>query len=79
VPLSPARATAAATDAATLSPESVPQSQPRARAKAAPNLLTDYMEFFKARVTAMVVITAWAGFYLGSAHRAHLRRRRGAQ
>ncbi len=29
-------------------------------------LLTDYMELGKARVTAMVVITAWAGFHLGS-------------
>ena len=49
-----------------LAPESVPEGQPRRRAKAAPNLLTDYIELFKARVTALVVITAWAGFYLGS-------------
>jgi protoheme IX farnesyltransferase len=28
--------------------------------------LADYQEIFKVRVTAMVVITAWAGFYLGS-------------
>jgi protoheme IX farnesyltransferase len=40
--------------------------QATSRAKAAPNLLTDYMQLFKPRVTAMVVITAWAGFYLGS-------------
>lgn len=53
-------------DAATLAPEPAPQGQSRRRAKAAPSLLTDYMEFFKARVTALVVITAWAGFYLGS-------------
>ncbi|HEX6770580.1 MAG TPA: heme o synthase, partial [Acidobacteriaceae bacterium] len=53
-------------DAATLAPEPVPQREAPRRAKAAPNLLTDYMEFFKARVTALVVITAWAGFYLGS-------------
>ena len=26
----------------------------------------DYQEIFKVRVTSMVVITAWAGFYLGS-------------
>ena len=26
----------------------------------------DYQELFKVRVTAMVVLTAWAGFYLGS-------------
>lgn len=49
-----------------LAPESVPEGKPRRRAKAAPNLLTDYIELFKARVTALVVITAWAGFYLGS-------------
>jgi heme o synthase len=30
------------------------------------SLLADYQEFFKVRVTAMVVLTAWAGFYLGS-------------
>ena len=57
-------------DAAILAPESAPQVQPRRRAKAAPNLLTDYMELFKARVTLLVVITAWAGFYLGSARSA---------
>lgn len=28
--------------------------------------IADYMELFKGRVTAMVVLTAWAGFYLGS-------------
>jgi heme o synthase len=28
--------------------------------------LADYQELFKVRVTTMVVITAWAGFYLGS-------------
>ena len=28
--------------------------------------ITDYAELFKTRVTAMVVLTAWAGFYLGS-------------
>jgi protoheme IX farnesyltransferase len=28
--------------------------------------LADYRELFKVRVTTMVVITAWAGFYLGS-------------
>ncbi len=31
-----------------------------------PSLFSDYKELFKVRVTAMVVITAWAGFYLGS-------------
>ena len=29
-------------------------------------LLSDYKELFKVRVLAMVVLTAWAGFYLGS-------------
>ena len=28
--------------------------------------IADYRELFKVRVTAMVVMTAWAGFYLGS-------------
>ena len=28
--------------------------------------IADYRELFKVRITAMVVITAWAGFYLGS-------------
>jgi protoheme IX farnesyltransferase len=30
--------------------------------------LADYAELFKLRVTSMVVLTAWAGFYLGSLH-----------
>ncbi len=29
-------------------------------------LLSDYKELFKVRVTTLVIITAWAGFYLGS-------------
>lgn len=29
-------------------------------------LITDFRELFKVRVTGMVVITGWAGFYLGS-------------
>jgi protoheme IX farnesyltransferase len=28
--------------------------------------VSDYQELFKVRVTSMVVVTAWAGFYLGS-------------
>jgi len=35
-------------------------------AKAAPTLLADYATLFKLRVSTMVVITAGAGFYLGS-------------
>jgi protoheme IX farnesyltransferase len=30
------------------------------------SLFADYKELFKVRVTSMVVLTAWAGFYLGS-------------
>lgn len=36
------------------------------RAGATASLLTDYIELFKVRVTGLVVMTAWAGFYLGS-------------
>jgi heme o synthase len=32
------------------------------------NLIADLQELFKFRVTAMVIITGWAGFYLGSMH-----------
>ena len=34
--------------------------------KPRPALVTDLQELFKARVTSLVVVTAWAGFYLGS-------------
>ena len=34
--------------------------------KDAPFVVADYQELFKVRVTSMVVLTAWAGFYLGS-------------
>jgi protoheme IX farnesyltransferase len=36
------------------------------RAGETASLLADYRELFKLRVTLMVVLTAWAGFYLGS-------------
>lgn len=36
------------------------------RAGATASLLVDYRELFKLRVTLMVTLTAWAGFYLGS-------------
>ena len=36
------------------------------RAGATASRISDYRELFKDRVTAMVVLTAWAGFYLGS-------------
>jgi heme o synthase len=34
--------------------------------KARHSWIADYQELFKVRVTAMAVLTAWAGFYLGS-------------
>ena len=34
--------------------------------KLRPALVTDLKELFKVRVTSLVVVTAWAGFYLGS-------------
>jgi heme o synthase len=37
-----------------------------ARPQVQHSLWADYQELFKVRVTTMVVITAWAGFYLGS-------------
>ena len=40
--------------------------QPQVRVEPRHSRLADYQELFKVRVTAMVVITAWAGFYLGS-------------
>lgn len=59
----------AAPDVASAAPaaeQATLETHTKARAKAAPSLLSDYMQLFKVRVTAMVVITAWAGFYLGS-------------
>src|SRR5271168_5312302 len=37
-----------------------------ARPQARHSRWADYQELFKVRVTSMVVVTAWAGFYLGS-------------
>src|SRR5215467_4008109 len=31
------------------------------------SLFSDYLQLFKVRVTALIVITAWAGFYMGAA------------
>src|SRR6476469_4042425 len=31
------------------------------------SLLGDYFQLFKVRVTSLVVMTAWAGFYMGAA------------
>jgi heme o synthase len=36
------------------------------KAGATASRINDYLELFKVRVTALVVMTAWAGFYLGS-------------
>jgi len=36
------------------------------RAGETASLLVDYRELFKLRVTLMVTLTGWAGFYLGS-------------
>jgi protoheme IX farnesyltransferase len=44
--------------------DSVPLEQLRAGETA--SRIADYAELFKSRVTAMIVLTAWAGFYLGS-------------
>jgi heme o synthase len=55
--------------------EALPTDAPRAqdhthihipRAGETASRIADYRELFKDRVTAMVVLTAWAGFYLGS-------------
>ncbi len=32
-----------------------------------PSLLTDYTQLFKVRVTSLIVMTAWAGYYMGAA------------
>ncbi len=48
---------------ATTSPE---PSTSHAQAHASPGLLADYATLFKLRVSVMVIITAAAGFYLGS-------------
>ncbi|HEY5028718.1 MAG TPA: hypothetical protein VIK39_09950, partial [Candidatus Angelobacter sp.] len=31
------------------------------------SLLGDYLQLFKVRVTSLIVMTAWAGFYMGAA------------
>jgi heme o synthase len=47
-------------------PEMVMPGRALAQSRARHSRWADYQELFKVRVTAMVVITAWAGFYLGS-------------
>src|SRR5271155_2852172 len=41
---------------------------PHLRAGVTASRIADYAELFKFRVTSLVVMTAWAGFYLGSMH-----------
>jgi protoheme IX farnesyltransferase len=41
---------------------------PHLRAGETASRIADYAELFKFRVTSLVVMTAWAGFYLGSMH-----------
>jgi protoheme IX farnesyltransferase len=45
-------------------PELAPVVTPQEQARH--SWIADYQELFKVRVTAMAVLTAWAGFYLGS-------------
>jgi protoheme IX farnesyltransferase len=49
---------------ATAAHDALPLHAPRPGATA--TLITDFRELFKVRVTGMVLITGWAGFYLGS-------------
>ncbi len=44
----------------------IPTAQPKLRGGETASRIADYLELFKSRVTAMIVLTAWAGFYLGS-------------
>src|ERR1700753_1278265 len=57
--------TAHAVDPATAG-DLVMQGRAVAQPKVQHSRLADYQELFKVRVTSMVVLTAWAGFYLGS-------------
>lgn len=47
-------------------PGAPPTLPARAQTLPRPSLFSDYQVLFKVRVTALVVLTAWAGFYLGS-------------
>lgn len=54
---------------------SIPQrlAEPKAEAPAVPvvlkknSLVGDYLQLFKVRVTSLIVMTAWAGYYMGAA------------
>src|SRR5437867_7312810 len=51
----------------------IPPKTADAKTAAAPvvmkksSLLGDYLQLFKVRVTALIVMTAWAGYYMGAA------------
>jgi len=45
--------------------QSEPQAAPVVLKKS--SVLGDYLQLFKVRVTALIVVTAWAGFYMGAA------------
>jgi protoheme IX farnesyltransferase len=47
-------------------PEMIVPGRAVAKSRTRHSRWADYQELFKVRVTTMVVITAWAGFYLGS-------------
>ena len=32
------------------------------------SLLSDYLQLFKVRVTSLIVMTAWTGYYMGAVH-----------
>jgi protoheme IX farnesyltransferase len=51
--------------AATAGNPAIGEAAHSARCFALRRLLADYAELFKLRISAMVVITAWAGYYLG--------------
>jgi len=53
-------------DQAVVSSEKATTEHPHLRAGETASRIADYAELFKFRVTALVVMTAWAGFYLGS-------------
>src|ERR1700759_1936330 len=50
-----------------------PELKPARKMEAAPvvlkktSLLGDYLQLFKVRVTTLIVVTAWAGYYMGAA------------
>lgn len=64
ISLEPGRAPAWGEESVPREPQPGPLHPPRAGETA--SLLADYRDLFKLRVTLMVTLTGWAGFYLGS-------------